>query len=119
MKDKSEINTSERLFDLVRYMRGQLYEAELIDDREYFWLCSGSPMANSPKGGSPSRKRLEEYDEMRETIKTLKNENSLMLHALQAIEERFVDGENTHDDWQFMGETAKKALDKLPNPDKV
>ena len=49
----------------------------------------------------------------------IERENSLMRQTLQAIEERFVDGENTHDDWQFMGETAQKTLDKLPNPDKV
>lgn len=61
------INTSERLFDLVRFLRQDLHEAELISDEEYFWLCSG-PMATSHSGGSPSRGRLESYDDMRERL---------------------------------------------------
>jgi len=52
-------------------------------------------------------------------IQKLIEENAAMREALEAIEERFVDGENTHNDWQFMGKTAQKILDKLPNPDKV
>lgn len=83
MSDKPAINTSERLFDLVRYMRAELHEADLISDEEYFWLCSESPMANSPKGGSPSRERLEEYDEMRERIETLERENAAMREAIR------------------------------------
>ncbi len=83
MSDKPAINTSERLFDLVRYMRAELHEADLISDEEYFWLCSESPMANSPKGGSPSRERLEEYDEMRERIETLERENAAMREAIK------------------------------------
>jgi hypothetical protein len=74
VSDKPAINTSERLFDLVRYMRAGLHEADLISDEEYFWLCAEAPMANSPKGGSPSRERLEEYDEMRERIQSLRTE---------------------------------------------
>jgi hypothetical protein len=69
--------------------------------------------------GSINIKGLEIAGELADFARELESENSLMRNALQAIEERFVDGENTHDDWQFMGETAKKTLDKLPNPDKV
>lgn len=58
--------TESRLFDLVRYMRSELHDADLINDEEYFWLCSG---ANDPKiQGSPSRLRLEEYDEIRKNM---------------------------------------------------
>lgn len=64
-RKRQPINTSLRLFDLVRYMRADLLKTKLITEEEYGWLCGGSPMANSPKGGSPSRERLEEYDEMR------------------------------------------------------
>jgi acetate kinase len=52
-------------------------------------------------------------------IQKLIEENSIMREALEAIGDRFCDGENTYDDWRFMGETVKKALDKLLNPDKV
>jgi hypothetical protein len=65
----SAINTNVRLFDLVRYMRSELHEAQLINDDEYAWLCGGSEMAHSPKGGSPSPRRLEDYDAMREAIR--------------------------------------------------
>ena len=34
--------------------------------------------------------------------------------ALTAIEERYTDGSDTHEDWQFMGETARKALEAQP-----
>lgn len=68
-KPTSAINTSERLFDLVRYMRSELHRAQLITDAEYSWLCHDSPMATSQKGGSPSRERLEDYDDIRAKLK--------------------------------------------------
>lgn len=58
------INTNKRLFDLVRYMRSALHEGGLITDHEYAWLCSGSPMASSESGDSPSVQRLEDYDDL-------------------------------------------------------
>jgi hypothetical protein len=81
----SAINTNVRLFDLVRYMRSELHEAELITDEEYAWLCGGCEMANSTKGGSPSPRRLEDYDAMREAIKEARRviENARFVH--QAI----------------------------------
>jgi hypothetical protein len=63
----SDINTNVRLFDLVRYMRSELYEAELITDQEYAWLCAEAPMAKGQ--GSPSPRRLEDYDEIRAKMK--------------------------------------------------
>lgn len=62
---KQPINTHVRLFDLVRHQRAELHTAELITDEEYHWLCYGSGMATSPKGGSPSPRRLEDYDALR------------------------------------------------------
>ncbi len=68
----SAINTSERLFDLVRFMRSELHQSNLVNDEEYAWLSVGSAMANSPKGGSPSVQRLEEYDDMRAELTALR-----------------------------------------------
>lgn len=68
----SAINTNVRLFDLVRYSRASLYEDELITDEEYAWLCGGAEMANSPKGGSPSPRRLEDYDEIRKQLEAMR-----------------------------------------------
>lgn len=58
------IKTDVRLFDLVRYMRSELHQAELITDDEYAWLCSANP-GEDTADGSPSRERLETYDELR------------------------------------------------------
>jgi hypothetical protein len=60
----SDINTNTRLFDLGRQMRVELHRADLITDDEYAWLSGGSPMATSKDGGSPSPRRLEDYDEL-------------------------------------------------------
>lgn len=73
MSDKPAINTNLRLFDLVRYMRSELHQQDLISDEEYYWLSSQAPMANSLEGGSPSPRRLEDYDELRDKIKFLTN----------------------------------------------
>jgi hypothetical protein len=66
----SDINTHVRMFDLVRYCRANLHEDGLITDKEYAWLCS-APMATSPDGGSPSARRLEDYDQFQARIKQL------------------------------------------------
>lgn len=66
------INTNVRLFDLVRYMRSELHQASLITDEEYSWLCNGCEMANSPQGGSPSPRRLEDYDVMSEQLEAMR-----------------------------------------------
>lgn len=70
LKKGAKINTHVRLFDLVRYQRAELHEAGLITDAEYAWLCAEAPMSKSPKGGSPSRQRLEDYDELRAKLTT-------------------------------------------------
>lgn len=59
------INSNVRMFDLVRHQRSELHQAELISDEEYFWLCAEAELATSLEGGSPSRERLEDYDELR------------------------------------------------------
>lgn len=59
----SDINTNRRLFDLVRFMRSELHEADLISDEEYSWLLSEAPMAKG--SGSPSPRRLEDYDQVK------------------------------------------------------
>lgn len=65
--DKPAINTNVRLFDLVRYARAYLHGEQLIDMEEYAWLCGEAPMSKG--GGSPSPRRLEDYDKIREREK--------------------------------------------------
>jgi len=64
LSEVKEINTNVRLFDLVRFMRSELHKQNLITDDEYGWLCS-SEMAMDKNGGSPSPRRLEDYDILR------------------------------------------------------
>jgi hypothetical protein len=70
---KEHINSNKRLFDLVRYMRTELHEANLIDDSEYHYLCAEAEFATDPEnGGSPSPRRLEDYDVIREKMAKMK-----------------------------------------------
>lgn len=69
LKKKQPINTHVRLFDLVRFMRSELARANLITEEEYAWLCFESPMARGE--GSPSPRRLEDYDDLRAQLATL------------------------------------------------
>jgi len=38
-----------------------------------------------------------------------------LLEAMMAIEERYIDGCDTYEDWCFMGNTAREALQFLHN----
>lgn len=59
------INSNVRMFDLVRSARSELHEEGLITDSEYSWLCAEAELATSPECGSPSPRRLEDYDDLR------------------------------------------------------
>lgn len=71
---KEDINTNTRLFDLVRYMRAELHDADLITDAEYAWLTIDAEMAKSPEGGSPSPRRLEDYDYLKANMIALERQ---------------------------------------------
>ena len=70
-KEREKINTHTRLFDLVRQMRTTLHAENLITDEEYEWLSGGAPLATAKTGGSPSPRRLEDYDDLRARIAAL------------------------------------------------
>lgn len=72
--------------------------------------------------------RLVEYVEKREydllaqeradfgaLVDKLERELNAAVKALELIEDRFVDGENTYDDWLYMGTTARQFLAKIHN----
>ena len=71
---------STRLFDLVRYCRASLHEDGLITDMEYAWLAADADLAKG--AGSPSPRRLEEYDEI---AKRLRSRERQLDEALQRI----------------------------------
>lgn len=82
MVREQPINTHVRLFDLVRYMRSELHAANLITDDEYVWLCGEAPLSNSNQGGSPSPRRLEDYDDLQDTLRIHKARVAAMTEEL-------------------------------------
>jgi len=71
--------TNGRLFDLVRHQRAELHEAKLITDKEYAELCSEHPLAQGD--GSPSPRRLEDYDELKARTARLKDSLDVLTEA--------------------------------------
>ena len=70
----SDITKNERLLDLVRYMRGELHDADLITDGEYAQLSAIS--------GSPER--LMEYDELAGQLASVTKERDALLDLLES-----------------------------------
>lgn len=92
---KKAAHISHRLFDLVRYSRSYLHQEELITDEEYAWLCAGAPLANSSKGGSPSRERLEEYDELRSRLNAYEKLTQSRQQFKEMIKRAWEEGDDT------------------------
>lgn len=59
---------NKRLFDLCRFMRSELLHAELITEKEFSFLIFDCPLAQG--SGSPSPRRLEDYDAIRLRLTT-------------------------------------------------
>lgn len=105
----SDINTNRRLFDLVRYQRSELLEAELITEEEYGWLCHGCDMAKG--GGSPSPRRLEDYDEIRRKMMDMRN--GLKEIAAQKLRDEMDDHTGEHADWEGGYEACVKVARRV------
>ena len=50
---------------------------------------------------------------MTDEIEQIKRERDEVVRALMKIEEVFIDGEDTYEDWKTMGNIAREALEKL------
>ncbi len=87
LEAKQPINTHVRLFDLVRQQRAELHEAELITDEEYAWLSGGAPLATCKKGGSPSPRRLEDYDDLQDQLFAARQEAETLAKRIKELEE--------------------------------
>ena len=62
-------------------------------------------------GAMETAKRFADVaDGLERQLSEARSQRDELLEALYAIEERFVDGCDTYDDWQFMGETARAAI---------
>jgi hypothetical protein len=55
------------------------------------------------------------HENHRDQLEKLEHERNKMRNALESIEDRFIDGENTYDDWLFMATTARTVLYELRN----
>jgi hypothetical protein len=91
-----DIKTNKRLFDLVRYQRSELLQAGLITEDEYLYLLADAPLAKG--GGSPSPRRLEDYDEIRAKMKSM--EKALGEIAQQKLAAEMDDHSSEHADWE-------------------
>ena len=60
---------------------------------------------------------FEDQDALEATARILAAEYRRALAALLAIEERYIDGSDTHDDWRFMGTIARDYLDAVYTPE--
>jgi len=72
--------SGDRLFDLVRYARGYLHEAELITDDEFAEILTTDSIN--------SVKRLESYDEMRARVTVLEGARKEVLWFAREMEKR-------------------------------
>lgn len=91
---KRDAMQSDRLLDLVRHQRGELYDAGLITDAEYAALSAI---------GAESARRLETYDELREKLEATEashadeetaHQDTLRLLSLRDAEIRRLTAEN-------------------------
>jgi hypothetical protein len=58
-------------------------------------------------------KKYIEYDKLFDVAELIKTERDQILDALMKIEEIFIDGADTYNDWLAMGSIARAALEKL------
>jgi hypothetical protein len=80
--------------------------------REWQTLClwGGTPehIHDFIKG---QQTRIHEAQDIEKTCEQLENERERLDEALMAIEDVFVDGEDTYEDWKRMGNIARAALE--------
>jgi len=58
-------------------------------------------------------KKYIEYDKLFDVAELIKIERDQILDALMKIEEIFIDGADTYNDWLAMGSIARTTLEKL------
>ena len=58
-------------------------------------------------------KKYIEYDKLFDVAELIKTERDQILEALMKIEEIFIDGADTYNDWLAMGSIARTTLEKL------
>ena len=59
---------------------------------------------------------LPTQDSIVELIRKLVCERDYIISALEAIEDTYMDGSDTHADWMAMGEIASAALAEIKKP---
>lgn len=84
----------QRVWDLLRQMRSELLDAELITRHEYAWLCSEAPGVSG--GGSPAPRRLETYDEIRARAEKAEQEIARLTAERDELQQAFCGVEEVH-----------------------
>lgn len=102
--------------------QNKLVVKDEADDRLPRTACSPSSLtpetdeawkavSRTPDGMYDSRVPISAFAyAMSHHSKKMEMERNAAIAALMVIEERFTDGDNTYEDWKFMGETARAFL---------
>ena len=72
-------------------------------------------MTPTPETDAVIPNEVDPFRCMQTRCRKLECERNELRSALENIEDRFIDGKNTYDDWLFMGTTARTVLYKLRN----
>jgi hypothetical protein len=62
-----------------------------------------------------ARSCYEEGCKLERELATVTAQRDRLAEVMMAIEERYIDGCDTYEDWKFMGDTARAALHFLHN----
>lgn len=96
---KQPINTHVRLWDLVRYVRAELHEDDLITDQEYANLCMGTK-SDQKLPGSPSPRRLEDYDDLQKELAALRQQLAESHSTFKTFSEQKLTTEMSAEDYE-------------------
>jgi hypothetical protein len=84
------------------YLEGCKLERELAEARELAEMQKETMQQMREQYGIGERNVMRELKQQRDRLE----------EALMRIEERYVDGDNTYEDWRTMGKIAQEALEE-------
>jgi adenylosuccinate synthase len=110
-KEAQDFESSEFVVSLEQFKAVECENNELKD-----WKSSALEVLNKIQLQKDLKKELsnvtDQLDCAMGILEQFKRERDEAVEALMKIEEVFVDGENTYEDWRTMGNIAREALEK-------
>jgi hypothetical protein len=113
----------EENFKIIQNSISAASESELVDTRKFLRqtqeLCNEyldakiTAESERDEANHELNKKYIEYDKLFDVAELIKTERDQILDALMKIEEIFIDGADTYNDWLAMGSIARAALEKL------